>query len=263
MEPKKRGFTLIELLIVIAIIAVLLTILVPALQKAKKQAKNALCATNMSSWGKAIQMYAADQRDFFPNMGQDPIRDSYDFVWVSGTMQENFFPRYLFKLDKRAGEDRNNILFCPTDKFHRVHHKQDLDYYVSQGLIGYNVLFGNDKETLYAPSGYNNYEPPACPNAENWLTRRKVGGFHNDGPILADMVQSLGPTGWTSSEGIPFSPHADSRNDDIPEGGYFLFEDGRVDWYHGIDNGVDTFGQIGIGGYQHGWLIYFALPNVR
>jgi len=79
VKTKKGGFTLIELLVVIAIIAVLVSILAPALQKAKKQARNALCATNMSSWGKAVQMYAADNRDFFPNMGKDPINDSYDF----------------------------------------------------------------------------------------------------------------------------------------------------------------------------------------
>jgi len=259
---RKKGFTLIELLVVIAVLSVLMATLVPALQKAREQARNVLCATNMSAWGKSIQLYAAENRDFFPNMGQDPIRDSFDFVWVSGTMQQKFFQRYLFELGARATEDDNSVLFCPADMFHRTVYQGDVEYYVSQGLIGYNVLFGNDVETLYAPGGYNNYKLPECPNGENWLTRRKVGGAYNDGPILSDMVQSIGPTGWANSEGIPFSPHA-SGNNNIPKGGHFLFEDGHVQWYQGVDDGLDNFGQIGLGGYQHGWQIYFALPDVR
>jgi len=263
MIPKKKGFTLIELLIVIAIIAVLLSILVPALQQAKKQAKNALCATNMSAWGKAVQMYAADHRDYFPHNGKDPLGDSYDFCWVSGTMLKNFFPRYLFKLDKRAKEDRNNILFCPTDKMVRSRHKDDFQYYVDNGLIGYNVLFGNDKDHLLSRSGGCNYSLPQCPKGLEWVTRKKVGGFHNDAPILADNLQAL-PNPWSwSGPGYPLSSHADPKNDDAPEGGNFLFEDGRVIWYHGVDDGRYNFGQIGIGGEQGGWYIYFALPNVR
>ncbi len=52
MNPKRKGgFTLIELLVVIAVIALLMSILVPALQRARKQARKLLCATNMHDWG--------------------------------------------------------------------------------------------------------------------------------------------------------------------------------------------------------------------
>jgi len=262
MKRRKKGFTLIELLIVIAIIAVLLTILVPALQQAKKQAKNALCATNMSSWGKAIQMYAAENKDHFPHNGKDPQGDSYDFDWVSGTMLQNFFPRYLFRLDKKAKDERNNVLFCPTDRYHRAHHKDDFQYYVDNGLVGYKVLFGNDKNLLLDTYGPSNYSLPQCPHGLEWVTRKKVGGPHNDAPVLQDNIQSLGRR-WTSADGIPLSSHADPRNNDVPEGGFFLFEDGRVDWYNGIDDGVRNFGEIGISGEQRSWYMYFALPDVR
>ncbi len=270
-NAKKKGFTLIELLIVIAIIAVLLTILVPALQQAKKQAKNTLCATNMNSWGKAVQMYAAEMRGYFPHDGRDPSGNeednSLDFDWVSRTMRENFFPRYLFRLDKKAKEDRNNVLFCPTDRYHREHHKENFQQCVDLGLVGYKVLFGNDKDLLIVdngPSTYGGADYPQCPNALEWVTRKKLGGMYHGAPILQDNIQSQGRR-WTSTSygGCPLSSHADPRNNDVPEGGFFLFEDGRVNWYHGIDDGVRNFGEIGISGIQRGWNMYFALPDVR
>jgi len=55
---QRRGFTLIELLVVVAIIALLISILLPALQRAKEQAKRAMCLSNLKSIGNATQAYA-------------------------------------------------------------------------------------------------------------------------------------------------------------------------------------------------------------
>jgi len=78
----------------------------------------------------------------------------------------------------------------------------------------------------------------------------------------ANQEMSL-PAQWEAA-GVPFSSHASPRNN-IPEGGHFLFEDGSVRWYRGIDSGEDNNGgEIGVGvADQDGWAIYYSLPGVR
>ncbi len=57
MKRQKKAFTLIELLVVISIIALLVSILMPALNRAKEQAKNVLCLTNVRSLSIGYQMF--------------------------------------------------------------------------------------------------------------------------------------------------------------------------------------------------------------
>jgi len=68
MKPlfSQRAFTLIELLVVIAIIALLVGILMPSLADARKNAKLAICATNLKNSGVAMSNYATDYKDLTP-----------------------------------------------------------------------------------------------------------------------------------------------------------------------------------------------------
>lgn len=65
---------MIELLVVIAIIALLMSILMPALSRAKEQARNVLCKSNLHQYGLAMRMYLDENDRRFP--------DTMDWLYV-------------------------------------------------------------------------------------------------------------------------------------------------------------------------------------
>ncbi len=71
LSRHPTGFTLVELLVVIGIIALLIAILLPALGKARKQAMEVQCQSNLRQWGAGFVSYADTNRGAIPSDGPD------------------------------------------------------------------------------------------------------------------------------------------------------------------------------------------------
>ena len=116
---RSRAFTLIELLVVIAIIAILAAMLLPALSSAKRRAVIIQCASNLKQWGLAVNMYAGDNQNSFPDLN---LPGAHDLSWMPYAFNTGFYPSYLYPNHAgTATQERalNDVLYCPDDQWHR------------------------------------------------------------------------------------------------------------------------------------------------
>lgn len=154
MSIHKKGFTLVELLVVISIIALLLAILMPALNKAREQARNVVCASGLRQLGIGLHGYAG---------GHDsklPPHDSYLSKLPGAIHPPGGFGiywmnyAYTAKLTNLGFLIRGSyipfgskIIFCPSNK-----------YFGGQSKVGEFWKSWKELETDPWPFLYTSYE---------------------------------------------------------------------------------------------------------
>lgn len=249
IRDRHRAFTLVELLVVVAILCLLLGILVPTLRRAKSLAVRTQCAINERQWGQALAAYAASNQMMFPYNGRVVSGvpwPGFHISWNSSVLQQ-FWKDFLLPNTASSKTDEHDVLNCPTQKWHQVN-----DTNLGGGLVGYFYMPSRDpKEPNYNVPANINYAASGVADDVGWVTKARFGGPYAKFPIMSDMKQYGTFNGsWFSTPAIPFSSHI--RTDGQPEGGNFLFEDGRVVWYQNE--------QIGLSLTMNGWMCFYKIP---
>lgn len=101
----ERGFTMVELLTVIAIIAILAALLFPVMAKARDQARQSGCMTNIHTMIQALKMYKDDWRVY-----PDAL---YGIQYSGGPYQNRLYPNYV--KDRKTFNCPNSPVRLPQD----------------------------------------------------------------------------------------------------------------------------------------------------
>lgn len=116
-RPRTRsGFTLIEVLVVVAIIALLVAILLPSLARAREQARQAVCLSNLKQQGIGFGTYSADSKARLPWVGRFRYSLAEGAYYIPGQGGDDWlkvnngvlYPRYIGR--------EVEVFYCPSNK---------------------------------------------------------------------------------------------------------------------------------------------------
>lgn len=200
--PAATGFTLVELLVVVTILALLTALLLPALQKARRMANRAACASNLHQWGAANAAYASDNFGLVMKSARLANRPKYqggrykvpfpDYISIDPTPEGewnveriNPYVDGAFNVDKRTA---GPIAICPNT---------DADWYKAN--INHIWQAAGWRNFTHLPYSYYGQVGRWADYARNGARRELTDKRLSSDRLLMSDVLVLGRSG-TSSE---------------------------------------------------------------
>lgn len=210
---NKKHFSLIELLVVISILAILLSILLPALNRAKKTAKQISCTSQQKQIAVCFAMYADDFDEYYPACS-DP-NWTWPNQWFMFIAKYAKYPYYPGNFPTKF---TNTIFVCPSAEDDKNCHD-----------LGNNVQLG---------IGMSRNLPPADTVAEWWKAykvypKTKMIKKPSSRILTADSWTSRLEGHWEFSQPAPtcYALHWQRHQ----KGANLAFCDGHVQWVPGKD----------------------------
>ena len=224
-EPLRswsRGFSAADLLAVLAILSVLVAVVVPMLMKSSAATKLAQCKSNLAEIGRAVLLYAEDNKGTLPNLENAPAPGGW---WY-----------YKEQVKERLGlsgpaSTSDKVFACPSDRGY------------GEGTEG-ATPFCRSQKHLFSSYVFNGVNLPGMPNIAGWQLSAVKEPFRT---LLVMEWTAHAPLSWhksrTRKENTPFYNNAES---------VVVFADGNVKlipiYYDGLNA---AYTRDPIGGYEY------------
>lgn len=192
------GFTLIELLVVVAILALLISILLPSLSRARSNAREIKCRTQLREYGRGFNFYFADFKDTFPASSYGLLTDKtvqpptwfhlIESYWLEGLVQQ--------EVANHSGTELG-LGRCPELRDVRRQNRREWEWEYSVKNLGY----GYNRFWL----GFDQFRrtPPTSGNAR-WVFWRRLSEVRQPSQCLlvADCQQRVSTRGYTYADSV-------------------------------------------------------------
>lgn len=150
-RPLRRAFTLIEIVIVVAILGLLAALLFPALARAREQARQGSCTSNLHQIGLAVTLYSQDFSNRYPTSLADLVPPALALHNSAGGegMPDKIDPVEPAPTGDKAGDDSiddaqngggylrsTGVLLCPDDSLKALWNRSSYGVLFGAGLSG-------------------------------------------------------------------------------------------------------------------------------